>query len=328
MVTSTPTDATGELEPWARRVFQANLVAQILIVVTGGVVRLTGSGLGCPTWPQCVPGSFVPVAHQEQSWHKYVEFGNRTMTFLVGALALAAVGTALLYVRSQRQAGRSVRRPVVVLACVPLLGTIPQAVLGGFTVLTGLNPALVASHFLLSLLIVAGCVALVVRSAEPGDQPFRVVVRAEVRWAAWLAVAFAGAVIVLGTIVTGSGPDSGSVGTPRFGLDPAMVSWLHADVVMLYLGVLFAIALALRITDAPLRTRRAATLALAVALSQGLVGYVQYFTGLPWAVVAAHLLGACLVWSCSLYLLLCTRTRGVVLVHEVGGNDVEVVPAA
>ena len=325
-MTSTPADAAGEFEPWAQRVFRANLVAQILIVVTGGVVRLTGSGLGCPTWPQCVPGSFVPVAHQEQSWHKYIEFGNRTMTFLVGALAIAALVTALQYVRTQRQAGRAVRRSVVALACVPLLGTIPQAVLGGLTVLTGLNPALVASHFLLSLLIVAGCVALVVRSAEPGDQPLRVVVRVEVRWAAWLAVTFAAAVIVLGTIVTGSGPDSGAIGTPRFGLDPAMLSWLHADIVMLYLGVLFAIALALRITDAPRRPRRAVALALTVALSQGLIGYVQYFTGLPWAVVAFHLLGACLVWSCSLYLLLCTRTRGVALVDDLGGSEVEVVP--
>lgn len=310
-VTRVPAPPTGELVPWAQRVFQANLVGQVLIVVTGGVVRLTGSGLGCPTWPQCVPGSFTPVPHQEQSWHKYIEFGNRTMTFLVGALALAAVATVIWYVLSQRSLDRPVRRPIVVLACVPLLGTIPQAVLGGLTVLTGLNPALVASHFLLSLLIVGGCVALVVRSGEPGDEPMTVIVRREVRWAAWLAVALAAAVIILGTVVTGSGPHSGSIGTPRFGLDPRTVSWLHADMVMLYLGVLFAIALALRVTSAPRRPQRAVVFALAVALSQGVVGYLQYFTGLPWPVVTLHLLGASLVWVCSIYLLLCTRTRGV-----------------
>lgn len=323
-VTRVPAQPTGEFAPWAQRVFQANLVGQVLIVVTGGVVRLTGSGLGCPTWPQCVPGSFTPVAHQEQSWHKYIEFGNRTMTFLVGALALAAVATAVWYVLSQRALGRPVRRPVVALACVPLLGTIPQAVLGGLTVLTGLNPALVASHFLLSLLIVGGCVVLVVRSAEPGDHPMSVVVRREVRWASWLAVALAAAVIMLGTVVTGSGPHSGSIGTPRFGLDPRTVSWLHADMVMLYLGVLFAIALALRVTSAPRRPQRAVVLALAVALSQGVVGYLQYFTGLPWPVVTLHLLGASLVWVCSIYLLLCTRTRGVVSVNGPGDNEIEV----
>jgi cytochrome c oxidase assembly protein subunit 15 len=302
---------TGAVPRWALRVFQANLVGQIMIVVTGGVVRLTGSGLGCPTWPQCVPGSFVPVAHQAQAWHKYIEFGNRTMTFLVGALGIAALVAALAYVRAQRQAGRPVRRPVVALACVPLLGTIPQAVIGGITVLTGLNPALVAGHFLLSLLIVAGCVVLVVRAGEPGDLPVVLAVRRELRWASWAALAMAGVVLVLGTIVTGSGPHSGEVGTPRFGLDPAMMSWLHADSVMLYLGILFSIVLALRLTDGPRRPRRAALLALVVALSQGLVGYVQYFTGLPWAVVAVHLLGAALVWSSAVYLLLCTRTRGI-----------------
>jgi cytochrome c oxidase assembly protein subunit 15 len=118
-------------------------------------------------------------------------------------------------------------------------------------------------------------------------------------------------VIALGTIVTGSGPHAGDATAPRFGFDPRTVSWLHADAVILYLGVLLAIMLALRITDAPKAPRRAILIALAVALSQGVVGYTQYFTGLPWPIVALHMLGACLVWSSAVYVLLCTRTRGI-----------------
>lgn len=295
-----------------QRIFQANLVAQIGIVVTGGVVRLTGSGLGCPTWPQCVPGSYVPVSHQEQAWHKYIEFGNRTLTFVLGVLAIAAVAAAIALVVGTRRSGGATRTPVMWLACAPLLGTMGQAVLGGVTVLTGLNPAIVAAHFLVSLGIVAACVVLVVRAGEPGDRPVRLVVRRELRWAAWGSVLLAAAVVVLGTVVTGSGPHSGDNASSRLDVDPQMVSWLHADVVMLYLGSLAALWLALRVTDAPRRPRRAVLLALAVALSQGVVGYVQYFTGLPWAVVAVHLLGACLVWAATVYVLLTTRTRGVV----------------
>jgi cytochrome c oxidase assembly protein subunit 15 len=310
--TATAASSPTAFPTWARRVFQANLVLQIAIIVTGGVVRLTGSGLGCPTWPQCVPGSFTPVPEQEQAFHKYIEFGNRTLTFVLGVAALAAVGAAVVHLRTARREGTAARRPVVVLATLPLLGTIAQAVLGGITVLTDLNPAIVAPHLLLSLLIVGGCVVLVVRSGERGDQPFRVIVRREVRWAAWAALGLAAVVLVLGTIVTGSGPHSGDDSTHRLGLDPRTVAWLHADTVMLYVGVLVALLLALRVTGAPRRTQRAALLALLVALAQGLIGYTQYFTGLPWVVVACHLLGAALVWSATTYLLLSTRVRGPV----------------
>ncbi len=296
---------------WARTVFLLNLLGQTLIIVTGGVVRLTASGLGCPTWPQCVPGSFTPVAHQEEAFHKFIEFGNRTVTFLLGFLALAAIVAGLAHVRASRRAGRAPRRPVVVLSFLPLIGTAAQAVIGGITVLTGLNPSIVAPHFLVSVLLVGGCLVLLVRSGEPGDRPVALVVRREIRWAAWLAVALAGAVIVLGTVVTGSGPHSGDASTYRLGLDPRTMSWLHADTVMLYVGVLVALLLALRVTDAPRRTQLAALLALAVALAQGLVGYVQFFTGLPWVVVAVHLLGAALVWIATTYLLLTTRSRGL-----------------
>ncbi len=301
--------ADGRFALWARRVFAANLVAQALIVVTGAIVRLTGSGLGCPTWPECTSGSLVPTADQQEQFHKLIEFGNRLLTFVLGALALAAAYAAYDHVRSSR-ALRSTRRPVVTLALVPLVGTCAQALLGGLTVLTGLSPLLVAAHLLVSMVIIAGCVALVVRAGEPGDLPRVRVVRLELVWVARLAVVLAAAVVVLGTLVTGAGPHSGDAGTPRLDLDARTLSWVHADVVMLYLGVLVALLLGARLTNAPRCFVRALLLALGVSLLQGVIGYTQYFTGLPWVVVMFHLLGACLVWSATVYVLLCTRTRG------------------
>ena len=156
---------------WLQWVFLANLVAQTAIVITGGVVRLTGSGLGCPTWPQCAPGSFTPTSTQPQAWHKYIEFGNRTLTFVLTIAAIASLVGALLWARKLRAAGAAPRRPITWLAAVPLIGTVAQAVLGGVTVLTGLNPAIVASHFLLSSVLIAATLVLYWRSREPGDEP-------------------------------------------------------------------------------------------------------------------------------------------------------------
>jgi cytochrome c oxidase assembly protein subunit 15 len=296
---------------WAWWVFVANLVGQIAIIVTGGVVRLTGSGLGCPTWPQCTQGSFVPTAAQNVGFHKFIEFGNRTLTFVLGVLALAAVYAAWRHLRDSRAAGRTPRTTLVWLAAIPLVGTAGQGVLGGITVLTGLSPLIVGAHLLVSMAIVAGCVVLVVRAGEPGDHPVVQVVRQELVWAAWLALALAGLVVVLGVLVTGSGPHAGDVDVPRLGLDPRTMSWVHADTVMLYLGVLLAAWLGARLSDAPSRYRRVVVVALVVALAQGVVGYTQYFTGLPWVVVAVHLLGASLVWAATVRIPLSTRTRGV-----------------
>ncbi len=296
---------------WARWVFVANLVGQIGIVVTGAVVRLTGSGLGCPTWPQCTEGSFVPTAAQAEGFHKVVEFGNRTLSFVLGVLALAAVYAAWRHGRDSVAAGFAPRRPLLWLAAVPLLGTAGQAVVGGVTVLTGLHPLVVGAHLLVSMAIIAGCVVLVVRAGEPGDEPVVRTVRTELVWAARLAVVLAGAVVVLGTLVTGAGPHAGDADTPRLGLDPQTMSWVHADTVMLYLGVLVASWLAARLTDASRAYRRVVLVALLVALAQGAVGYTQYFTGLPWVVVAIHLLGASLVWAATVRIPLATRTRGV-----------------
>ncbi|WP_233492264.1 heme A synthase [Blastococcus sp. TF02A-30] len=279
------------------RVALANAVANGLIVVTGGAVRLTGSGLGCPTWPRCTSDSFV--ATPELAGHGVIEFGNRLLTFVLAIVAIATVVAVW----------RSPRRDLRALAVVTFLGIPAQALLGGVTVLTGLNPWTVAAHFLLSAVLVALATTLWLRSREPGvGQPL--VRRPFVLLTYGIAAATA-AVLVLGTVVTGSGPHSGDVDEAdvptgdRMGFDPELVSQLHADVVFLLIGLTIALLVALYATDSPARVRRAARDLLVVELAQGVVGYVQYFTGLPIALVLLHMAGAVLttayaarlVWS-------------------------------
>ncbi len=302
---------TGRCSPSVRMIFVANLIAQMAIVVTGAVVRVTNSGLGCPTWPECVEGSYTPIARQAEAWHKYVEFGNRLLTFILVALAIAALVAAFMDRFTRKRASLPRRNALLVLAFIPILGTFAQAILGGITVLTGLHPATVSSHFLASMAIIAGCAALVMRSRDDGDRPIVMLVRKEIRILTWGLIAVAGVVVLLGVVVTGSGPHSGDPNSEnRFSFDPRTVSWLHADVVLLFLGLLAALLLALRLTDAPKRARRAAWILLGIALVQGLVGYVQYFTGLPVIAVIFHVTGAVCVWAAALLLLAPQRTRG------------------
>jgi heme a synthase len=297
-------EQVGVLPRWARWALVANLVAEVAIVVTGGLVRLTGSGLGCPTWPPCVPGSLTPVVRQPQGIHKYIEFGNRTLTGVVGLAALAALVAVLVVVRRQ---GRP--RRLLALGAAPLLGVLAQAVLGGITVLTHLNPATVAAHFLVSAVVIAVSTVLLRRMGE-ADGPPAPAGRPELRWLAWGLAAATALVLVLGTVVTGSGPHSGDADAPaRFRLDPQAMSWLHADAVLVWFGLLAALLLALRLTGAPAAARRAGVAVLAVGLLQGLVGYVQYLTGLPVVAVAVHLLGACLLVVSVTWFVLSLRER-------------------
>jgi cytochrome c oxidase assembly protein subunit 15 len=263
------------------RVALANVVANGVIVVTGGAVRLTGSGLGCPTWPECTDGSIRPTP--ELAGHGLIEFGNRLLTF---ALVLVAVGTVGAVFASGR---RDLRR----LAVLSLLGIPAQALLGGVTVLTGLNPWTVAAHFLLSMVLVAIATLLWLRSREFGvgqllvRRPF---------WLLTVGIAAAvAAVQVIGTVVTGSGPHSGDPAAGRTGFDPALVSQLHADIVFLLIGLTVALLVALTATDSPGRIRRAARDLLVVELAQGVIGYVQYFTHVPALLVLVHMAGAVLI---------------------------------
>lgn len=270
---------------WTRRILFANVVVQSGIVVTGGLVRLTGSGLGCPTWPQCDPGSYTPVLEPEGGWHPYIEFGNRLLTFVVGVVAVAALVAVW----------RTGRRHLRLLAAAPPLGVVAQALLGGVTVLTDLHPVTVAAHFLVSMVLIAVSVSLLVRVQEP-DGPVVRTVPAAVRQLGRLLAAVGAAVLVVGTVVTGSGPHSGDAEAPaRFDLDPRTMSWLHADLVLLFLGLLVGLLVALHVTGAPPLALRRARWVLGVTLAQGAVGYVQYATDLPEPLVALHMLGACLL---------------------------------
>ncbi|WP_425583883.1 COX15/CtaA family protein [Terrabacter aeriphilus] len=273
---------------WVRPVLVANLVAEVGIVVTGGVVRLTGSGLGCSTWPECQPGSFTPVRTPESAYHDLVEFGNRTLTGVVAVLALVTLYVVLTTWPDRRR---------MQLVAVGVLAGIPaQAVLGGITVLTGLNPWLVMGHFLLSMVLIAFSSALVRGSRDEVSGPGELVVHPLARRLALGTSAVGAVVLLLGTIVTGSGPHSGDADTPaRTGFDPRFVSWMHADAVMLFVGLVVATLVAVRITATTDRARRSWDMVLVVTLAQGLVGYVQYFTGLPELLVLVHMLGASLL---------------------------------
>ena len=279
----------------------ASLVANLLIVVTGGLVRLTSSGLGCPDWPRCTGASLRPTP--EMGVHSAIEFGNRLLTFVLAAVAVATLVTAW----RQRPRRRDLRRLAGALA----LGIPLQAVLGGITVLTRLNPWVVTGHFVSSMVMVALATTLLRRSAGPGGRSVPAGGPLPRRLAA-AVMATAAAVVYLGTVVTGSGPHAGDIDAVRTGLDPALVAQLHADMVFLLVGLSVGLAVTLAATGAPAGQRRAALLLVAVELAQGAVGYTQYFLKLPAALVAVHMLGASLVVAAAVNLVLATRSGGQV----------------
>ena len=257
------------------------LFLQSALVVTGGAVRLTGSGLGCPTWPECTPGSYTPVPHQaEPQLNVWIEFGNRLLTFVL-VIASAAVIIAVL---------KSKRKDLRGLAIGQFLGIFGQGILGGITVLTDLNPIPVAGHLLLSIILIAGATSLYARRYSPAVFVKAAPLTSKISMA-HVAISFL--VIVLGTIVTGSGPHAGDAQAKRFDFDIRTVAWLHADVVIFLLGITFAFYVA---QGTSAHTKRAIKIFTVIALAQGAIGYVQYFTGIPEILVAAHLLGATLVW--------------------------------
>jgi len=278
-----------------RGVAYASVVANVVIVITGGAVRLTGSGLGCPTWPGCTDDSYVPTP--AMGGHGLIEFGNRMITLVVALVAVAGA-LAAWYQRP--------RRPRVTrTAGLVLLGIPAQGVLGGVTVLTGLNPWVVAGHFLVSMAVIAAAYAFW-RAAAPADAAGPTV-PGPLRALAWLVAGASAAVLVAGTVVTGSGPHAGDEDAGRTGLDPSTVSQLHADLVFLLLGLAVATWFALRAVGAGAAARRAAWL-VGIVLAQGLVGLAQYLTHLPALLVALHMAGACAVWLATLTLVAAIRS--------------------
>lgn len=299
-----PADRLARFRGWTRGVLIANVISQVAIIVTGGAVRLTGSGLGCSTWPMCEPGQFTPVFHEAASYHPFVEFGNRTMT---GVLAVIAVAVLLL-VRTDRTRSSGYRW----LGVVPLLGVAAQAGIGGVVVLLDLHPGWVSLHFGVSAALVWLSAYLLHRHGE-GDSPPRPVASPAVGAVGTVLGLLVVPVVVLGVIVTGAGPHSGDTEVGyRLAVDPLLMTRAHSASVWLFVGVLaLLIVLLLRQPgSAPVRrARRGAWLLLAVTLAQGAVGYAQYFTGLPALLVGLHMLGASLLVWATATTVLRLRTR-------------------
>ena len=254
--------------------------SQAAIVVTGALVRLTGSGLGCPTWPQCAADSFVPVESQVEGFHKWIEFGNRLLTFVVFAISILSFA----YLLYQRRKRRSLPKNVLKLAAIPVLGTIAQAILGGITVLTDLNPYTVAAHFLLSIVIIYFSVL----NRIIAEFPAIIYKSANQNFLARLLLLVGSIVIFLGVITTGSGPHAGDEVAQRFSVDTQIVAWLHADMVWLFTGLIIA-------SYFVNRNLWLYKLTITVFL-QMVVGYSQWFTDLPWGLVAIHVALAVTLW--------------------------------
>jgi cytochrome c oxidase assembly protein subunit 15 len=265
-----------------RALYGVLLFLQSALVLTGGAVRLTGSGLGCPTWPECTPGSYTPVPNQaEGQLHAWIEFGNRLLTFALVAVALVV----LIHVLYKG------RKDLRQLALGQVLGIFGQGILGGITVLTQLHPLTVAAHLLLSILLIGGATSLYdrreipVRKAKPEDKMTSNLSLAHIYLTFF--------VIVLGTLVTGSGPHAGDEDARRFGFDIRTVAWIHAEAVIALMGLTLALYVAARAN--PVHRRKIIVFTI-IALAQGAIGYIQYFMGIPEIIVALHLLGATLVW--------------------------------
>jgi cytochrome c oxidase assembly protein subunit 15 len=290
-------------------------LTQAGIAVTGAVVRVTGSGLGCPTWPQCFPGSLVPTGSTSvPAYEQVIEFSNRMLTYVVTIAAVAALLVVL-------GAGR--RRQLKRYAWSLPVGTFVQAVLGGFTVLTGLVWWTVALHLLVSTVLVWLAVQLHVGVAQQDSPTAHTVVPVPLRGLLVLATATMGALLVAGTLVTAAGPHAGNAKTTRLDVSIPALAQLHADLLVGYLGLLVGLYFALHATTGPAAVLRQWWVLMVVVLAQGAVGVVQYFTSVPEALVAAHVAGACAVTAAMATLWARTRVR-VEAIELVGAPETRI----
>ncbi len=276
----------------------ASLVSNMGLIVTGGLVRVTQSGLGCSTWPQCEPGSYVP--HPEAGGHAFIEFGNRLLTFVLVAVA---IGTLVAAWRARDPGGRP-RKRLRVLALCAAAGIPAQAVIGGFSVLTSLNPWVVGAHLLPSIALIVVSVAMLheAHGLTPDARASTLARRVA------LGVFVLGMVVmVLGAVVTGAGPNSGDGGAARNGLNLEAVARVHSlSVWALIAGTVVLLILA----RGTIKTWRAAIVVVVVEILQGIIGYAQYFLGLPAWLVVAHMAGTALFTAAVSHLLLVTRSPG------------------
>jgi cytochrome c oxidase assembly protein subunit 15 len=278
----------------------ASLASQILIVVTGGLVRLTGSGLGCPTWPKCTDESFVSVP--EMGIHGLIEFGNRLLTFV---LVIIAALTFVVIRRTSKSLRFGLNWPAVLL----VLGIIAQALLGGVTVLTGLNSWVVGAHFLVSGVLISIASVLVWRVYSPKHEP----ISYQAVLMAWPIFIVGWVTVIVGVVVTGAGPHAGDANTPRNGLD--LETWQHYHSWPAYLMtgmVLLALVLVWRsVQSRKLKNPAVKSLGilLIVSILQGLLGIVQANMGVPALLAGAHMLGASLIISLLTFQLLALRSK-------------------
>ncbi|OZC44608.1 hypothetical protein CH286_22190 [Rhodococcus sp. WWJCD1] len=290
------------------------IVTQGGIAVTGAVVRVTGSGLGCPTWPQCFPGSFTPVGVSEVPvLHQAVEFGNRLLTFVV---VLAAAAIVVAVTRARR------RREVLFFAWLMPLGTVVQAVIGGFTVLTGLLWWTVAVHLVVSMAMVWLATLLYAKVGESdAASESTPSVPAALRALVGLSGVALTGVLVAGTMVTGAGPHAGDKSieepVPRLGIEIVTLVHAHSQFLVGYLALLVGLGFALYAVRAPSAVKRRLHVLIALVLAQSLIGLVQYFTGVPAVLVAFHVAGAGACTAATAAVWAACRTRGPVVTDEI-----------
>ncbi|MFI0911251.1 heme A synthase [Streptomyces abikoensis] len=291
-------------QPSARFVERAALacvVMSVIIVVTGGAVRLTQSGLGCPTWPTCTEDSLTPTP--AMGINGVIEFTNRMLTYVL----CAVVGVAIVAARARAPRRRSLTR----LGWAQFWIVASNGIIGGITVLTGLNPYIVAAHFLAATSLLTVATIMWLRTREGDDEPRDVVAR-PVRQLGWVLVVASALLIVAGTVVTGSGRHAGdaSKDVHRIPLDWHEVTQLHVDFVYIVVGLTVALWFALRAVKSPEGPRRKVVELFVVIMLQGAIGYVQYFNDSPEVIVGAHMLGSCLMWIAVLRVFLSLRERG------------------
>ncbi len=277
------------------------------IAVTGAIVRVTASGLGCPTWPQCFPGSFTPVAHAEvPRIHQAVEFGNRMISF---AVVIAAILAVLAVTRARRRA------EVLVYAWLMPASTVLQAVIGGITVRTGLLWWTVAIHLLASMAMVWLSVLLYVKVCEPDDGDVKRSVVKPLRALTALSAMTLAAVLVTGTLVTAAGPHAGDTNpyrtVPRLKIEITTLVHAHSSLLVAYLGLLGGLGFGLLAVRAPRPVLLRLGVLVLLIVGQATVGTVQFFTGVPAALVAVHVAGAaaCTAATAALWASMRERTE-------------------
>ncbi|MDH6113337.1 cytochrome c oxidase assembly protein subunit 15 [Kitasatospora sp. MAP12-15] len=294
-----------------RRAALSAVVMSVVIVVTGGAVRLTGSGLGCDTWPTCTPQSLTPTP--AMGLHGIIEFTNRMLTYVL----CAAVGWTILAARCATPWRRSLTR----MGWAQFWVVMSNAVLGGITVLTGLNPYLVAAHLIAAMALVWIAVVTWERAKE-GDGPVRPAVARPLTQLAYVLVGVTGLLVAAGTLVTGAGHHPGdSSDVPRIALNYDRLAQLHADFAFITIGLSLAVIFVLAAVKAPAAARARSHELFVVLLAQGVLGFVQYFTDVPELLVGVHMLGASLTWIAAVRIPLALRTRG-------DGLDSDEPPAA